>query len=150
MNPCPQAPPPDSPLHRPFAYLNKPDDGTCDYCGSLDPDVLMAGLEAGTVELGPTDKNYKVYVKNVGGEPFKQSYRVDQPSKPGEVMKDPMDQTKWEWETREVQDAKFYFEHLSEDQKKRFVELLNAKRIRVGYPGHFYRLPFFVTAAPKE
>ncbi len=39
---------------------------------------------------------------------------------------------------------KFYFQHLSEAQQVRFVELLNAKKMRVGYPGHFYRLPFFI------
>lgn len=42
-------------------------DGTCSYCGSLAPDVLMDRIEAGTVQLGPTDKNYKAYVKNDGG-----------------------------------------------------------------------------------
>lgn len=40
--------------------------------------------------------------------------------------------------------AKFYFPHLSEDQRHEFVDLLNAKKINLGYPGYFYRLPFFV------
>jgi hypothetical protein len=39
---------------------------------------------------------------------------------------------------------KFYFEHLSEEQKIEFVEMLNSKSINIGYPGHFYRLPYFI------
>lgn len=127
-----------------FHYENKPDDQTCDYCGSIFGDAFMARLEAGDVTLDPTDKSYKVYVHNDGGAPFLQAYRIDQPSKPGEVMKDPMDQSKWEWATRERQECKFYFQHLSEEQKRRFVELLNAKKLRLNYPGRFYRLPYFI------
>lgn len=134
--------------HSTFEYLNKPDDGTCDFCGSLDADVFMARVEAGDVTLIPTDKNYKVYVHNRGGAAFKQSHRTDQPSKPGEIMKDPADQTHWTWETVERQECKFYFEHLSEEQKKRFVQLLNEKKLHLGEPGYFYRLPFFVTREP--
>jgi hypothetical protein len=91
------------------------DDNTCSYCGSLNQDWLMDRLEAGTIELGPTDKNYKVYVENAGGEPFN------------------------------VHGApKFYFPHLSKAQRQRFVEMLNEKKIKIGAPGHFYVLPFFV------
>ena len=39
---------------------------------------------------------------------------------------------------------KFYFMHLSEDQKKKFVELLNANKINFSTPGKFYVLPFFI------
>ena len=39
----------------------------CSYCGSIDPDTFMARLEAGDIELGPTDKSAKVYVHNRGG-----------------------------------------------------------------------------------
>lgn len=38
---------------------------TCSYCGSMDPDALMARIEAGDVELGPTDKSYKIYVRDI-------------------------------------------------------------------------------------
>ena len=44
--------------------------GGCSYCGSLDPSVLMARLEEGTITLGATDKDYKVYVTNSGGAPL--------------------------------------------------------------------------------
>lgn len=126
-----------------------PEDGSCHYCGSLLPDTLMTRLEAGDVLLVPTDKNYKVYVKNNGGEGFKQRYRTDKPSQPGEVMKDPADRSHWTWETREVKETKFYFEHLSSEQKKRFVELLNGSKLKLDYPGHFYRMPFFIKVEAK-
>ena len=121
---------------RVFEYVNRPDDGTCDYCGSLSGDDFMARLEAGDVVLVPTDKNYKVYVRNQGGAAFKQTYRTD----PGGTL----DQTKWVWTTREVEEAKFYFQHLSPAQQERFVELLNAKKIALDFPHHFYRAPFFI------
>ncbi|MDN5920793.1 MAG: hypothetical protein L0I76_37780 [Pseudonocardia sp.] len=41
-------------------------------------------------------------------------------------------------------EAKFYFQHLDDAQRREFVELLNGGRITVGYPGRFYVLPFFV------
>jgi hypothetical protein len=132
-----------------FRYENKPDDGTCDYCGSLDQDTFMARVEAGDVILCPTDKNYKVYVRNKGGAPFKQSYRTDKPAGVGEVVKDPMDQSHWTWTTREATEAKFYFYHLSDAQRKRFVELLNDKKLNLDYPGYFYQLPYFVVMEPK-
>ena len=125
----------------------RPEDNTCSHCGSFDPDLLMARLEAGDVELGPTDKSYKVYLRNKGGAPFLQHYR--------NCPKDakctgPDDCT--HWVTRETSSGKFYFQHLSAEQKTRFVELLNDKRLHIGYPGHFYSLPFFLTyvGEPKK
>lgn len=44
--------------------------GTCSYCGSLSPELILKRCAAGDVELTPTDKNYKVYVDNAGGEPL--------------------------------------------------------------------------------
>lgn len=81
-------------------------DDTCSYCGSLSPEKLFEAIEAGA-ELGPTDKNYKVYVSGAGFE------------------------------------NKFYFQHLSVEEQARFVTLLNERKVNVGYPGHFYVLPFF-------
>lgn len=79
----------------------------CSYCGSMSPDEFMEAVRSGA-ELGPTDKNYKVYIKLPGGE------------------------------------AKFYFQHLAEAQRMEFFELYRAHELAVGYPGHFYRLPFFI------
>ena len=44
--------------------------------------------------------------------------------------------------------GKFYFQHLSEQGRTRFIDLLNAKKINFGEPGYFYVLPYFV--APAE
>jgi hypothetical protein len=38
---------------------------------------------------------------------------------------------------------KFYFQHLSAAQRTRFIELLNQRTVKIGFPGHFYVLPFF-------
>lgn len=114
------------------------DDGTCSYCGSLDPDMLMARLEVGDVEVGPTDKSYKIYVKNEGGHAFKMSFR----SCPKDATcQAPTDCTHWVTEDRVT--TKFYFQHLSDAQKNRFIELYNDKKMKIGYPGHFYVRPFF-------
>lgn len=87
-------------------------DDTCSYCGSLDPDVLMARIEAGTIFLEGSDKNYKVYLKATeGSEPLKYGGA-----------------------------DKFYFQHLSEPQKIRFIELYNERKVKHS----LYVLPFFM------
>lgn len=129
------------------------DDDTCRYCGSLNPDTFMARLEAGDVELDPTDKSYKIYVRNRGGAPFKQTFRdcYEQPWT-GKVKEPkctgPDDCT--HWVTRDTNDTKFYFQHLSADQQRRFIELHNEKRLHIGYPGHFYSRPFFCAHASQQ
>lgn len=108
-------------------------DGTCSYCGSLDGDILMEGLEAGTIYLEGSDKNYKAYLKAVdGGPPLLQTYRTD-----NDRTGDP---TKWVWETKEVEQGKFYYMHLSSTQMQRFVELWNERRIKHS----LYVLPYFM------
>jgi hypothetical protein len=141
QNPCPRSV--GFPvIARPNRPPDRPDDGACDFCGSLDPGMFMARCEAGDVKLVPTDKSYKVYIHNDGGQPFKQTY--------GETYKEKEpcghEVEKHRWVCREVQETKFYFDHLSEEQMKRFVELLNGKKLKLDYPGHFYRLPFFIKA----
>ena len=44
---------------------------------------------------------------------------------------------------------KFYFDHLSVEQHKAFVELVNAKRVAFETPGRFYVLPFFMDFADE-
>ena len=112
---------PDSPFKGPFSgEMTWRDDDTCSYCGSLNPDTLMSRIEAGDVEIGPTDKNYKIYVSNSGGEDFKQTYRN---CPEDSNCTGPDDCT--HWVTRETSRTKFYFQHLSEEQMIRFIELLN-------------------------
>lgn len=43
--------------------------------------------------------------------------------------------------------SKFYFQHLSGDQRTAFIGLLNDYKIVLGYPGAFYVLPFFVSSS---
>lgn len=45
--------------------------------------------------------------------------------------------------------GKFYFQHLSEAGRNRFVELVNSKKMKLAHPGHFYVLPFFCRRAEK-
>ncbi|EPR09880.1 hypothetical protein M527_07070 [Sphingobium indicum IP26] len=45
--------------------------------------------------------------------------------------------------------GKFYFQHLDQSQRGKFIELLNAGAVNIGYPGHFYVLPFFAMRAPS-
>ena len=44
-------------------------------------------------------------------------------------------------------ETKFYFQHLSDEQKREFVDLHNAGRIAFTSGGGFYRLPFFMVRA---
>lgn len=39
---------------------------------------------------------------------------------------------------------KFYYPHLDEHQRMTFIELYNNRVMKVGYPGYFYRTPFFM------
>ena len=103
-------------------------DDSCSFCGSLHPDVLMERLEAETVTIVPTDKDYKIYVRaNQGTPPLLQTYRD------GDV-----------WITRETTQEKFYFQHLSTEQMQRFVDLLNTGKIALDYPHRFYVKPYFI------
>lgn len=136
-------------------------DDSCRYCGSLNPDTFMRRLEAGDVLLGSTDKNYKVYVANKGGESFKQTYR-DCPEDKEKIgaagnkymvssCEGPKSCT--HWVTRDTDRAKFYFQHLSEEQRHRFIQLLNEKKIQFEGGYGFYVLPFFIgrsTTVSKE
>lgn len=123
---------PNSPFKAPMNGEMEWEAGHCSYCGSLHPDVFIARLQAGDVILEPTDKSYKVYVVNSGGEPFTQSYR------------EPASRTLVE---RPVERTKFYFQHLSLEQRDEFIRLYNARKIMMAYPGHFYTVPYFCRPA---
>ena len=41
--------------------------------------------------------------------------------------------------------AKFYFQHLSDDEKHKFIGILNDGKIKFGHPGNFYVKPYFIT-----
>lgn len=83
-------------------------DGTCSFCGSMNPEEFLTVCDAGG-EIIPTDKNYKAYAR-----------------RPDKL------------------DGTFYYQHLSRSQMNRFIELYNSGKMKVGFPGHFYRMPFFM------
>lgn len=94
------------------------DDGTCSYCGSINPEQLFKAIDDG-VEIGPTDKEYKIYLH-------------------GQLAP-------------QVRGAcKFYFQHLIGSDMERFVELYNNKTMKIGYPGRFYVIPFFMKRIEKD
>ncbi len=112
---------------------------SCTFCGSLDGDVFMARLEDGSIKLSPTDKNYKVYAFTLDDKRlFKTTYRTD--DKPFAGWNNPIH----DWQIRESKDTKFYFQHLNNVQKMRFIQLLNEKKIVFDATGYFYVLPFFI------
>ncbi len=157
---------PDSPFKPPMNGETKwkPRDGhlVCGYCGSLHPDEFMKAAEEG-VEIGPTDKSYKAYLDvpdpGVGAPTIYSSANFPQtgegwveitPENRDELPLDPWQHANWpdgHWVKVEPRmaktHAKFYFQHLSPEQRTRFVELINERKMKVGMPGHFYVLPFF-------
>lgn len=139
------------------------DSGRCSYCGSIEPNFFMGVIEQGA-EIGPTDKNYKVYVEvpneNPGELIIVGSANFDKQGCHGWVpAEDVVDEifkrsgsergthTKWvQLGLRgPKQTLKFYFQHLSSEQKHKFVQLLNERKLNIGMPGHFYVTPFFIT-----
>ncbi len=120
------------------------EDNRCSFCGSLKPDIFMDRLERGDAILVPTDYSDKAYLKNDGGEVFKQTYRDCYTQCDGKpTCKGPADCT--HWVTKDMNETKFYFDHLSEDKQAKFIEYLNAQKLKLGYPGYFYVQPYFIT-----
>lgn len=113
---------------------------TCSYCGSLQPDDFLERVRQGDY-VTPTDKNYKAYIgrpyTEEETEEYKQIPHVKALLAAGATAEDLAIPTNH-------QDAKFYFQHLSPEQCREFVDLYNRKEIKMAYPGHFYRLPFFM------
>lgn len=75
--------------------------------------------------VGPTDKTYKAYLSQAEGADMGRT------------------------------ETKFYFQHLSDEQRNRFIELYNnaltkpkpiEPYMHIGYPGAFYNLPYFCRA----
>ena len=141
----------------------------CSYCGSLHPEELFAAIEVGAT-VTPTDKSYKIYVDVPdarAGELKVTGMRNHAPAE-GE--------TGWElvteenlpdlladgWSERnlgswmmktprgETIHDKFYFQHLSDEERTRFIDLVNAKTMKLAHPGYFYVLPFFAKPAHAD
>jgi hypothetical protein len=143
------------------------EDRTCSYCGSLHPDDFLDAVAAGA-PVGPTDKSYKAYIDLPQAEPDKLRVVSSQwaPICPGEgwieATPDLCETYDWQpwgegrpgdvmWVTLmpqgPVRHGKFYFQHLDDDQRWRFIDLYNSKQMQLGYPGHFYVRPYFCAPA---
>lgn len=135
---------------------------TCSYCGSMHPDEFMAAVEAGA-RVTPTDKNYKVYIDVPESEPDQMTVTTSISWVPtadeiarGVYQKFTRDLVRRHGLPERYTDRwgrmtprgdnrhmKHYFQHLSDEQRTRFVELMNAGTMTIAMPGHFYTLPFF-------
>jgi hypothetical protein len=142
---------------------------TCSYCGSITPEALFAAIEAGH-EIGPTDKNYKLYVEVPTADPT--ALRVTGGSSGGDEPPSWGERSQWHryadltdeqramlrrdgWGDGEREGwvmiapvgptahGKFYFQHFDGEQQGRFLDLVNAGKVNFGYPGHLYVRPYF-------
>ena len=136
------------------------DDGnrTCSYCGSMHPNDFFVAIASGA-EIGPTDKSYKVYVDvphpqagqtiQIGSQTGPAFDRDGKPNLP-DLTEAEIAAGRYDRPTMGVAattQAKFYFQHLDEAGKIKFIDLVNAKKITFGYPGHLYVTPFFCQRA---
>ena len=133
----------------------------CTFCGSLHPDTFMELVEAGAV-VGPSDKAYKAYLHAAVDETMVaarkerwKSQRLAQAIRDTGTISGLAEEAieaevERHWAEHEeplvggLMIGKFYYQHLSEDQKRRFVALHNEGKMAIGHPGHFYVLPFFM------
>lgn len=141
-------------------------DGTCSYCGSISPERLFAAIESDCM-VTPTDKNYKIYIDvphpDAGKPCILSSANFEQKGE-GWVQITPENRSTLpldEYQRKNYPDGhwvqlqprgpldrvKFYFQHLSEEEMQRFIDLYNARKIKLDHPGHFYVKPFFMTVA---
>lgn len=143
----------------------------CSWDGSLHPDIFMDLIEKPGTTLTPTDKSYKVYIDVdaavVGDDPHELRV-VGSISGGPPTDTPPRGYTAFKGKARRIwkregnhgdykprwvmigergprREDKFYFEHLSTEQRIRFIELLNANKLTLREPGYFYALPFFMT-----
>lgn len=132
---------------------------SCSFCGSLHPDRFMELVREGW-EVGPTDKNYKAYLRQPLTTEEEAQQKADwirrdavakavreaakQAGKSAEEIAAALDE---QWgryaHFSHGPEAKFYYQHLSVEQRDEFIALYNERRMKVGYPGHLYVLPFF-------
>lgn len=112
----------------------------CSHCGSLHPDVLMAGLRDRTLHLGGSDKSYKWYVQRALTDAEKADVRAALERGPyGQVIREmaaeqgadpqialdeywagPQGEAAWA-HPRSV--SKFYTPHLSRAQCEEFMQM---------------------------
>lgn len=91
------------------------DDDTCSYCGCYKPDLLLDAIRSNMVELGPTDKNYKVYLKFESNR-----------------------EKKFYFQHFSIEQQKEFIALLN-------LKEAGFSKVRFSYPGHFYVLPYFAS-----
>lgn len=137
----------------------------CSFCGSLHPDRFMDLVRDGWI-VGPTDKSYKAYLESPLTDDEKAARRErwmtgdsialalrragEREGWTPERIQDDLD-TEWDrvaeaW-LHGSTTAKFYYQHLSDEQRGEFIDLVNTGRMKIGYPGHFTAAPFFARPA---
>ena len=140
------------------------EDGTCSYCGSLSQEKFFEAVER-ECRITPTDKNYKVYVDLPNpdvGQPAIYSSANFEKTDDGwikvtldnvealPIAPNQRDFYLGQWvkvePAHETLHRKFYFQHLSQEGRDRFIELVNAKRINFANPGYLYVMPYFAKA----
>jgi hypothetical protein len=129
----------------------------CSYCGSLPPEDFMEAVRAG-LEVGPTDKSYKFYVKGIPiaepklrcsassnrkgagyrayGELTRAEKRAVKDAGHGKTHR--RDHYYGGFVTETSAEAKFYTMHLSREQGWEFDELNFTGKVNWGYPGYAY------------
>jgi hypothetical protein len=137
---------------------------SCSGCGSLHPDVFMEHVRNGWI-IEPTDKGYKAYLdKPYTAEELERIKTSDAIWKATRQLKLDEGATADEataaadehWNKYEAPErkgrtvAKFYYQHLSAEQRAEFIELHNADAMKLAYPGYFYVRPFFTRAPGTE
>ena len=136
---------------------------SCSHCGSLSPDVFMAKIREGWI-VEPTDKGYKAYLDQPYTaeelESIKTGSAIWQHARMMKLDEGLTDEeaaaaANAHWSKYEAPEhkgrtvAKFYYQHLSQEQRTEFLELHNSGAMRLSYPGHFYVRPYFAQTADK-
>ena len=138
----------------------------CSCCGSMHPDDLFEMIEKKTCEISGTDKNYKIYVDaphpHVGAPRIFSS--CSHPSHGYEKLTE--DRAKQAGLDSYAIHAhlggyvkidrqgpranlKFYYMHLSDEQRNRFIELYNSRQLPLEPQFGLYRTPYFATKVIK-
>lgn len=136
---------------------------SCSFCGSLHPDDFMRHVADGWI-VSPTDKAYKAYLikpytaEEIAArrEQWMQSDSIarairelgERDGKTAEQITADLD-AEWNRNAEYQQGktvAKFYFQHLSDEQCTEFINMHNSGRMKV-QGGGFYVLPYFCVPA---
>jgi hypothetical protein len=144
----------------------------CSYCGSMHPDDFMEAVRNG-LEIGPTDKSYKVYVKGIpregdpneprvvshakhqfsGSRSWKELSRAEKKAAKAYRLMPGSDPKAEFWQFMpwgETVEGKFYTAHLSPEQGDEFRALYGEGKVVVGYPYRFYNGVYIPTTARGE